>query len=298
VVRGKQRLAIVAHADFVGVFFAGQTRGVHAFADLDALHGVDRHHRGGKVCVELGVDWRAKACGCASHDDFDLGPHGRAGLAQAVEVILPRRRCACVRRPEGVPLDLVPVDIRAVDAVHAHPGHVAANFDPWRNRLDRLAGKATCRHPRCGLACGRTPAATRIADAVFEPVADVGVTGAEFLGDVAVVLGPLVGVLDHELHRGARRLPLVDAREDAHLVGFAPLRGELVLPRFASVEPVLDHAFVDGDARRHTVHRSPQGRSVAFAPGGHAKDMSEGVHHGPAPLALRYTGRGEFSTRE
>jgi hypothetical protein len=58
--------AVRPHGDLVGVGAAGERCGGHAIADLDALDGVDRHHRGGEVGVELAVDRRAEACGHAA----------------------------------------------------------------------------------------------------------------------------------------------------------------------------------------------------------------------------------------
>jgi hypothetical protein len=75
--------------DLVGIGAAGQRGGGHAIADLDALDGVDRHHRGGEVGVELAVDRRAEACGHAARGDLDHRADAVAGFAQAVEIVGP-----------------------------------------------------------------------------------------------------------------------------------------------------------------------------------------------------------------
>ena len=52
-------------------------------ADLDALDGVDRHHRPGEVAVELGVDRGAEAGRHAFRDDLDHRPDGGPLLPQS-----------------------------------------------------------------------------------------------------------------------------------------------------------------------------------------------------------------------
>ena len=61
----------------------------------------------------------------------------------------------------------------------------------------------------------------------------------------------------------------------------AALRGVFVLAGFALVHPVLDHLFGDRHTGGTAVHRGPQSRPVAFAPGGHAEKMAKAVdRHG------------------
>ncbi len=107
----------------------------------------------------------------------------------------------------------------------------------------------------------------------------------EAVGDVAVVLRALVGVLDQELDRGAGRHPIEDAAQDAHLIGFLPLGGIARLAGLALVEPVLDVGLGERQARRHAVDDDPDRRPVALAPSGEAKERAERIaghrlHHG------------------
>ena len=69
----KQRLAVVADADLVGVVLAGQRRGREAGADLDALDRIDAHHRLGEIGIELVVDRLAEPGGHARGDHLDHG---------------------------------------------------------------------------------------------------------------------------------------------------------------------------------------------------------------------------------
>jgi hypothetical protein len=65
VVRQEHRLA-VAPMRISSAFSSPRGCRAKAGADLDALDGVDRHHRRGDVLVELAVDRRAEAGGTPS----------------------------------------------------------------------------------------------------------------------------------------------------------------------------------------------------------------------------------------
>ena len=109
--------------------------------------------------------------------------------------------------------------------------------------------------------------------------------GAIGLGDVGIILRPLIDILDHQADRGARRLAVEHARQDAHLIGLAPLRCEARGAGAALVEPRLDRGLIDCDPRRAPVdHRADRG-TVAFAPGGEAEQMAKTVdaHAGICP---------------
>jgi hypothetical protein len=116
-----------------------------------------------------------------------------------------------------------------------------------------------------------------VADAVFQLVGQIGMAGAEARRDVAVILGALVGVLDQQRDGRAGGLPLEHAGEDAHRVGFLPLRGEFGLARPAAVQPGLDVRLAQRQARRAAIHHAADRRPVAFAPGGDTEQMAEAV---------------------
>ena len=67
-------------------------------------------------------------------------------------------------------------------------------------------------------------AATVVADAVLAPVGVVGVARAEHLRNRREVIAALVLVADEKADRRARSASFVDARENFHGVGLAPLR--------------------------------------------------------------------------
>jgi len=276
------------HADFVGVLRTRQGGGGHAFADLDPLDRVDRHHRSGEVAVELAVERRAEAGGDAFRHHFDNRADGILRKAKVVKVGRPFGGGLGVGDPEGVPSDLGGVEAAAVDASGAHLHHVAGDPQPWHQRSQHLPGHPARRHARRGFAGAGAAAAARIADPVFLVVGDVGMAGAEGLRDLAVILGPLVGVLDHQLDRGAGGPAFEDTRKDADLVCLLALGGELRLAGLAEVEPRLEIGLGECHAGGAAVHRATDGRAVAFAPGGDPEDMSEGVEaHVRSPTACR-----------
>ena len=71
---------------------------------------------------------------------------------------------------------------------------------------------------------------------------------------------------------------LKDAGEKLHLVGFAAWGGEAALSRPAAVELLLDEVGGDVDAGGHAVDDAAYADAVAFAEGGEAEELSEGVH--------------------
>jgi len=58
-VRKKHRLAVVAHANFVGILLAAERRRCKARPDLDPFDGIDAHESRREVAVEFAVDRRA-----------------------------------------------------------------------------------------------------------------------------------------------------------------------------------------------------------------------------------------------
>ena len=193
------RLPVIAGKDLIRVVFAGQFCRRHAFADFHALHGIDRHCCCGQVSVQFAVDRRAQPGGHARGCDLHHRAYGIARFAQAVQIGGPHFRSLGIGNPERVLVDLVPVESRAVDLVLAHLHHVAGDPQSRHHRCKSRARQATCGHPRGGFAGGGPTATAIVADAIFLPVGDVGMSGAEFLGDFGIILGPLIGVFDHQL---------------------------------------------------------------------------------------------------
>ena len=68
-------------------------------------------------------------------------------------------------------------------------------------------------------------------------------TGPETAGDVAVILGALVDIVDDEGDRRPGRHALEYARENAYLIGLLPLGREARLARPAAIEPGLYVGF-------------------------------------------------------
>ena len=100
---------------------------------------------------------------------------------------------------------------------------------------------------------------------------------AHLLGDIGVILGALVGVLDHQADRGSGGLALKHAGENLHLICLAALGG---IARGAGLAPVqlqLDVFRADFQSRRATIDDTAQGRTVAFAKGGNAKQLAKSV---------------------
>ncbi len=112
--------------------------------------------------------------------------------------------------------------------------------------------------------------------------------GTEGASDLAVILGSLVGVLDHQADRGSGRdgavAVIIDAGQDTDLIGLLSLGDEAAAAGLAQIQPGLDIGFSQRDQRRTAVDDAADGGAVAFAPGGDAEQVAEGVvrHDGEA----------------
>ncbi len=155
-------------------------------------------------------------------------------------------------------------------AAHDHAGHDLAR--------QRAGGDARRRLARRGAA-----AAAIVAHAVFHVIGVVGMAGPVLPGDLAIVLGALVDILDHHRDRragGDHGLAVVvhdDAGKNSHLVRLAALGDEARLAGLALVEFGLDIGLREADAGRAAVDDAAERRPVAFAPGRDAEEMSERV---------------------
>ena len=136
---------------------------VEARADLDALDGVDRHHRRGEVGVELAVDRRAPAGGTPSATSSMMAPIGGAGLADAVEILLPARGDDGVRAEERVFVGLSQSKLaRSIQC-----GPICTSAPRMVTPGQHLPRDGAGGDPRGGLAGRGTPAAAVVADAVL-----------------------------------------------------------------------------------------------------------------------------------
>src|SRR5262245_54629510 len=285
----KHGSTIVAHADLVGILFATQRRRGKSRADLDALDSINAHQSRGEIAVELAVNRGAEANGYAFGNDLDDGPHGRAALADIVEIGFEEFCLLRIRTEERIALNLVPVPPRALDAVLAHLDQRAPHRKP-RNDFARDRARG---NPRGGLARGLTAAAAIIADAVFGVVGVIGVSRPVLVLDVGIILRALVDILDDERNRCPRRhlfagsLVHEHAGEYFHLVRFASLRGETRLARPSLVEIGLDIALGQRNARRTTVDHATDRDPVAFAEGRDPEKVTEGIErHGVPPAGV------------
>ncbi len=107
--------------------------------------------------------------------------------------------------------------------------------------------------------------------------------GAVEVADFRVILRALVDILDHQRDRRSRRhlFPAGvvdhDAGEDLHLVGLAALGGKARLAGTAAIEIALDVGRRQRQPRRTAVDHAADRGTMAFAEGGHPKQMAEAV---------------------
>ena len=86
--------------------------------------------------------------------------------------------------------------------------------------------------------------------------------GAVFVFDLAIIFRALVGVFNQQRNRragGHLRAGIrvfKHAGENFHRIGFAPLRGELILPGLSFVEPMLNIGL--GQRQNAQARRQPR----------------------------------------
>jgi hypothetical protein len=155
-----------------------------------------------------------------------------------------------------------------------------------RHHLARQCARGNASRSFAG---GGAAAATIVADAVFDVIGIVCVPGAIALGDLAIILGALVGVLDQHGDRCAGRDHGLAVGIHHHTgehfddVIFASLCDETRLAGLALVHPGLDFGMGEAETGRAAVHDATERRTVAFAPGGDAEEVTERiVRHGNA----------------
>jgi hypothetical protein len=162
-----------------------------------------------------------------------------------------------------------------------------------RHARHDLTSDRACRYARRSLARRLTTAAPIVADAIFGIVSIISVPRPVFVLDLRIVLRALVDVVDDECNRRPRcdlfagRFVSEYARENFHLVWFAPLRGETRLARPSFVEIGLDVGLGQRDARRATVDHTTDRDSVAFAERRDPEKVTEGIErHGVPPAGV------------
>ena len=254
----------------------GRTRKTEAV--LKTFDGVDGEHGVGKGGVEFVESGRAPARRAAGDEAFDDAAHGVAFAFDLEDEL----RHALGRRGVGtthvVAVDLVEGEVAVVFVEHngtylPRPG---GDAHPELSQEDLC--KRPAHHTAHGFAGRTTPAAAMVANAVFALVGEIGVGGSEDVAQVVVVRGVVLGVAHEKSDGGAGGAAFKDAGEEFDLIGFAAWGGEAALSRPAAVELVLNEIGVDVEAGGHAVDDAAYADAVAFAKGGEAEELSEGVH--------------------
>ena len=152
--------------------------------------------------------------------------------------------------------------------MRAHLHQRAANGDAIQHFAGNARGGDPCRRfTRRG-----TATAAIIAHAVFFHIGEIGMARPVFIFNLAIIFRALIGVFNHQRYwrAGGHLRPgfrvFKYARQNFHLIGFAPLGGEFILPGFSFVEPVLNIGLGQWQARGRTVNHAAKRGPVAFAP--------------------------------
>ena len=228
--------------------------------------------------MEFVESGRTPARRATGDETFDDAAHGVAFTLDLEDEL----RHAFGRRGVGT-THVVAVDLVEVEVVVVFVEHNGTYLPrPGGDAHPELSQEDLCKRPAHHTAhgfAGRTAsAAAMVANAVFALVGEIGVGGSENVAQVVVVGGVVLGVAHEKSDGGAGGAALKDAGEKFDLIGFAAWGGEAALSRSAAVELVLNEIGVDVDAGGHAVDDAAHADAVAFAEGGEAEELSEGVH--------------------
>ncbi len=142
------------------------------------------------------------------------------------------RDLAGIRTEKRIVLHLVPNDLGDSDG--SQLGKIPANFDAIPLPQVFLGDRAS-RHPHGCLPRGGTPPPAIVAKTVFHVVGVIGMRRSELLRDIAIILRPLINVLDEQSNRRARGSALEHTGENLHLIGLTPLGR---MPGFSGTPPI------------------------------------------------------------
>ena len=137
-----------SRAHTVRIFLTAQTGCAKAGADLDALYGVDAHHRRCKLAIELGIKRRAPTGGNARGNAFDNRAKRGARLACLIYHFFPTTGGGFIRAKEGVFTNLRCFKIIAINRIATDFSDIGHDFHI------RYDGTRHCasRHARGGFA--------------------------------------------------------------------------------------------------------------------------------------------------
>ena len=239
-----------------------------AATDLNPLGGIDGHHRIGNIRIQSIENRLPQPRRHTFSHHRNSGTHRIAFLAQCIHIVFHRLDLAGIRREKRILAHLTPVvgfgfNRPQLRQVAADENIVLILEEFFRNR--------TGCHPHRGFAGRGTPPATVITEAVFLRVGVVGMAGTKGVGDIAVIFGALINVLDHQADGGAGGFALEHAGENFYLIRFAALGGVTRGAGATSIQILLDIRFVQLNTRRATINNRQQGRTMGFTAAGDCK---------------------------
>src|SRR6267143_2458428 len=260
--------------ELVAMLAAALRRGARAGADLHGLHGVDAHEGVGDVCVQSIEHRFTQSRRDAARHHRDARADRIARAAHFPDQLLELGDAPGVRTEERILVS----ECRIHRLEHQRPDLTQVTVDAHAEARGEIAARNRARGgPHHRLTRRRAPAAAVVAHAVFLLVGVVRVSWAEAILDLVVVARASVGVINEDADRGAGRASFKHPREDAYLVGFAPLTDEMRRAAAAAVDILLQIRLAEREARRAAVDDATHGGPVALAKRGHREQPANGV---------------------
>ena len=216
----------------------------------------------GQICIQTIKDRLAKPWRHALGNHVNPGTNGIPLLTERIHVGFHLGNLVRIRAEKRVLMNLLPIQLFGLD--WAQLRQITANPDS-QALLQEFPCNRAGSHTHGSLTGGRTTTTAVIPNSVLVHVGIVGVSRSELFGDLGIILGALVSILDHQTDRRACGLTLKHTGQNSYLIGFPTLGGMPGGARLATIKIPLHICLRELEPGRTAINNAPQCRPVAFA---------------------------------
>ena len=117
-----------------------------------------------------------------------------------------------------------------------------------------------------------------VTDAIFLCICIIGMTGAEEVTHVFIILAPLIIITHQETYWTSCGTTFKDTAEDFHTVALLTGCGEWALPRTAPVQFSLNEININRNPCWHSIYYTSYGSSMTLAERCQPKDIAKCIH--------------------
>ena len=206
---------------------------LEAGAYFHPLGGVDPHESMGNIRVEPVKNRFTPARRYSIGNDGYFGTHRIALLAQRIHVVFQACYLAGIRPEKWILLHRLPGKV--FRSMFSQCRQISPHMDAVP-LIEVFFGNGPGSNTHGCLPRGRATTPAIITDAVFVDVCVVSMPRPKLTGNIRVILGALVRVMDNQSYGCARGHTLEHARQDLYLVQFPALGGVTRLARTPAIQ--------------------------------------------------------------